>query len=117
MGGTVYRLDIRVKPRQAHAELRPGARSGGRSRDSIIRHVHGTEPDQFSRKVGVRTELDLVLTPAGLEEHRRQYLAAIRAYHAEGKAARTWPIPFLIRRTAHHVMDHAWEMEDRDLGE
>jgi len=21
---------------------------------------------------------------------------------------------FLIRRTAHHVMDHAWEMEDKD---
>ena len=25
------------------------------------------------------------------------------------------PIQFLIRRTAQHVMDHAWEMEDRDL--
>ena len=24
-------------------------------------------------------------------------------------------IEFLIRRTAQHVMDHAWEMEDRDL--
>lgn len=31
------------------------------------------------------------------------------------KPARTWPIQFLIRRTAHHVMDHAWELEDRDL--
>lgn len=39
---------------------------------------------------------------------------AIRAYNAEGKPARTWPIQFLIRRTAHHVMDHAWEIEDRD---
>lgn len=37
------------------------------------------------------------------------------AYNAEGKAARRWPMQFLIRRTAHHVMDHAWEMEDRDL--
>ena len=37
------------------------------------------------------------------------------AYNAEGKPARTWPIQFLIRRVAHHVMDHAWEMEDRDL--
>jgi hypothetical protein len=33
---------------------------------------------------------------------------------ADGKPARAWPIQFLIRRTAHHVMDHAWEMEDRD---
>jgi hypothetical protein len=31
-----------------------------------------------------------------------------------GKPARTWPLPFLVRPTAHHVMDHAWELEDRD---
>jgi hypothetical protein len=96
-------------------ELRPGPRSAGRSRDQIIRHTYGTEPDQFSRKVGVRTELDVVLTPDGLAAHRRAYVDAIRAYNAEGKPARTWPIQFLVRRTAHHVMDHAWEMEDRDL--
>jgi hypothetical protein len=34
---------------------------------------------------------------------------AIRAHNADGKPARMWPIQFLIRRTAHHVMDHAWE--------
>ncbi|MDQ2934171.1 MAG: hypothetical protein M3R49_04165 [Chloroflexota bacterium] len=96
-------------------ELRPGGRGGGRSRDQVIRHTYGTEPEQFSRKVAVRTPLDVVLTLKGLAKHRQEYLDAIRAYHAEGKPARTWPIQFLIRRTAHHVMDHAWEMEDRDL--
>ena len=75
------------------------------------------EPDQWSRKVGVRTAPADVLTPDGLAAHRQRYLDAIRAYNAEGKPARTWPIQFLVRRTAHHVMDHAWEMEDRDLGE
>ena len=82
-------------------------------RDQIIRHVYRNEPEQFSRKVEVRTPLDVVLTPEGLATHRQAYLDAIRAYNAEGKPARTWPIQFLIRRTAHHVMDHAWEMEDR----
>jgi hypothetical protein len=53
--------------------------------------------------------------PDELVAHREAFLAAIRAYSAEGKPARTWPIQFLIRRVAHHVMDHAWEMEDRDL--
>jgi hypothetical protein len=96
-------------------ELRPGPRSAGRSRDQIIRHVLANEPEQWSRKVGVRTERDVVLTPDGLATHRQEYLDAIRAYNAEGKPARTWPIQFLVRRTAHHVMDHAWEMEDRDL--
>ena len=28
-------------------------------------------------------------------------------------AGRSSPIQFLIRRTGHHAMDHAWEMEDR----
>jgi hypothetical protein len=96
-------------------ELRPGARGGGRSREEIIRHVILTEPDQFSRKIEVRTPFDIVVTPDGLAAHRRAYVAAIRAFNAEGRPARTWPMQFLVRRTAHHVMDHAWEMEDREL--
>lgn len=96
-------------------ELRPQPRGGGRSRDQIIRHTYANEPEQFSRKIEVRTPLDVVLTPDGLATHRQQYLDAIRAHNAEGKPARKWPIQFLLRRTAHHVMDHAWEMEDRDL--
>jgi hypothetical protein len=95
-------------------DLRPGPRSAGRTRDQIIRHVLINEPEQFSRKVDVRTPFDEVLKPKGLAAHRQAYLEAIRDYNAEGMPARTWPIQFLIRRTAHHVMDHAWEMEDRD---
>ncbi len=96
------------------AELRPGPRSAGRTRDQIIRHVILNEPEQFSRKVEVRTPFEDVLAPGGLSKHRQAYLEGIRAYNAEGKPARCWPIQFLIRRTANHVMDHAWEMEDRD---
>ena len=94
-------------------ELRPGPRSAGRSHDQIVRHVYYSEPEQLSRKVEVRTPREMVLTPDGLSTHRRQYLDAIRAYNAEGKSARSWPIQFLVRRTAYHVMDHAWEVEDR----
>ena len=96
--------------------LRPGSRGGGRSRDQIICHVYGTEPEQFSRKVEVRTPIEVVLAPDGLATHRNAYLDAIRACNAEGKPARTWPIQFLVRRTAHHAIDHAWELEDRNLG-
>lgn len=96
-------------------ELRPGARSAGRSRDQIVRHVYVSEPEQMSRKVEVRTPREVVLTPDGLAAHRRAYLDAIRTYNSEGNAARSWPIQFLVRRTAYHAMDHAWEMEDRDL--
>jgi hypothetical protein len=37
----------------------------------------------------------------------------MRAYNAAGRPARRWPIQFLVRRTAQHAVDHAWEMEDR----
>ena len=97
------------------AELRPGQRSAGRTREQILRHVYLNEPEQFSRKVEVRTPPEDVMTPDGLAAHRSAFLDGIRGYNAEGRPARTWPIQFLIRRTAHHVMDHAWEMEDRDL--
>lgn len=99
---------------EASADLRPGARSAGRTRDQIVRHVYLNEPDQWSKKVEVRTPLEGVLTPAGLTKHRARYLNAIRAYNAEGRPARSWPIQFLVRRTAQHVMDHGWEIEDRD---
>ena len=98
----------------ASAELLPGPRSAGRTRAQIIRHVCYNEPEQFSRKVEVRTPIEVALTPDGLASHRQAYLEAIRAYNAAGKSARTWPIQFFVRRTAHHLMDHAWEIEDRD---
>jgi hypothetical protein len=44
------------------------------------------------------------------------YVDAMRAYNAgEGKRMQSWTLPFLIRHSAYHVMDHAWEMEDKDL--
>ena len=95
-------------------QLLPAGRGGGWTRDEIIRHVYVNEPEQFTRKVEVRTPREVVVTPDGLARHREATLAAIRAWNAEAKPARTWPIQFLVRRIAHHVMDHAWEMEDRN---
>lgn len=42
------------------------------------------------------------------------YVAAMRAYNAgEGaRRMRSWNLPFLIRHSAYHNLDHAWEMED-----
>ena len=96
--------------------LRRGPRGGGRDRDEIINHVFGTERTQMARKVGVQTPQGVMLTPEGLRAHREDYIEALRAYHAEGKnPGRTWTLSFLLRRTAYHTLDHAWEMEDKDL--
>ena len=97
------------------AELARGPRGGGRTRDEIIRHVYASERHNFWRKAAIREEDGVRLTPEELAAHRVRFLDAIRDYNAEGKAARSYPIQFLIRRTAQHATDHAWELEDRDL--
>ncbi len=96
------------------AEMQKGPRGGGRDRDQIVRHTVGTEQD-WAKKLGLGTPEGGVLTEEGLTAHRTAYCTAIRAFHAEGKMARTWPLRYLIRHTAYHTMDHAWEMEDKDL--
>ncbi len=96
------------------AELRPGPRGGGRSRDDIIRHVLNVEGADFSRRVGAESALEDLRTAAGLAAHRDRYVDAMRAWYAEGKPLGKWTVPYLLRHTAYHVLDHAWEMQDRD---
>jgi hypothetical protein len=97
------------------AELRKGPRGGGRDRDKIIRHANGAEIDEFAKKVGVNSPLDARERPDDLRSHREAFCAAIRDYNARGAPARTWTVQFVIRHSAYHMLDHAWEMEDRDL--
>jgi hypothetical protein len=96
------------------AEMQRGPRGGGRDRDRIVRHVLFNEQD-WAKKLGVLTPEEALLTAEGLQAHRAAYCAAIRTLHAESKPARTWPLRYLIRHTAFHTLDHAWEMEDKDL--
>jgi hypothetical protein len=98
------------------AEMRKGPRGGGRDRDRIIRHTIRVESEEFAKQLGLRIPECAALTPEGLLEHRTNYLAAMREYNAgEGNRMRSWNLPFLIRHSAYHTMDHAWEMEDKDL--
>jgi hypothetical protein len=99
------------------AEMRKGPRGGGRDRDRIISHTIRTESEDFATRVGLRIPEGAALSPGGLRQHRKAYVAAMRAYNA-GKIERpmrSWTLPFLIRHSAFHTLDHAWEMEDKDL--
>ena len=96
------------------AEMQRGPRGGGRDRDHIVRHTFAAELD-WAKKLGVLTPIEKILTDKGLSVHREAYCNAIRALHSQGKMARTWPLRYLIRHTAYHALDHAWEMEDKDL--
>jgi hypothetical protein len=96
------------------AQMQKGPRGGGRDRDHIVSHTLRVE-QEWAEKVGVFTPQGAMLLDEGLQAYRDAYCNAIRAFHAEGKMARTWPLRYLIRHTAYHTLDHAWEMQDKDL--
>ena len=99
------------------AELQRGPRGGGRTRDEIVRHVINNERHDLARKVGVDPTPHEVLPPELVASHRDAFVAAMRDHNARGELARgrNWTIALLLRHTAYHVLDHAWEMEDKDL--
>ena len=97
------------------AELRKGPRGGGWEKERIIRHVNGAEIDEFAPKVGVKVPLETRDDARALRAYREAFVEGIREHHARSEPARSWPLQFLIRRCAWHMLDHAWELEDRDL--
>ena len=98
------------------ADMRRGPRGGGRDRDRIIGHTIRVESEDFAKRVGLRIPEGGALTRDGLAAYREAYVAAMRAYNrGEGQRMQSWTLPFLIRHSAFHVLDHAWEMEDKDL--
>ena len=90
----------------APAELRKGPRGGGRDRDKMLQHVVAAEA-AYARKIGVKHNEPE--SAAAVQAMRDDIVAALRA---GGKDAK-WPPRYFIRRTAWHVLDHAWEMQDR----
>ena len=101
------------------ADMRKGPRGGGRDRDEIIRHVIRVESLDHAKQVGLEMPDGPLLAGEALRRYREDYVAGIRAYN-EGEVKRrmrSWNLPFLIRHSAFHTLDHAWEMEDKDLSE
>ena len=78
---------------------------------------HPLESENFAKRVGLKIPEEGAMTPDGLREYREAYVEAMRAYNAGEveRRMRSWTLPYLIRHSAFHTLDHAWEMEDKDL--
>ena len=85
------------------AELRKGPRGGGRDRDAMLRHVREAER-AYAPKVGCRVP---PRTP--WEQQRAMIVAGLQTVPPDS----AWPVRYAFRRLAWHILDHAWEMEDR----
>jgi hypothetical protein len=98
--------------RHSPASLRKGPRGGGRDRDAMVSHVVAAER-AYARKMEVRMTAP-EWRDGGVAELRRRIVAVV-SKPSDGKpvVARGWPVRYMVRRMAWHVLDHAWEMEDR----
>jgi hypothetical protein len=97
--------------------LSKGPRGGGRPLLGIVKHVLEADGGYLSA-LGWKYKLE-VTSPHGLEPTREAMLEGLAA-SARGEIARTgprggkrWKARFFVRRSAWHVLDHAWEIEDR----
>jgi len=103
----------------AGRELRKGPRGGGRELDAMTFHLIGSDQGYLA-KIGWKLRLnekDHLETQ--LDQTRQAILGALEAaasgnLQAQGpRGGIYWTPRYFVRRIAWHVLDHAWEIEDR----
>jgi hypothetical protein len=99
----------------APAELRKGPRGGGRDRDKMIDHVLASEVS-YVRKLGIKHRLIAINDYSAIVGLRKTIYDAL-ASESDGTppVIGGWPPRYAARRIAWHVLDHAWEMQDRSI--
>ena len=100
-------------------ELRKGPRGGGRELEAITRHVLGAEQGYLGRLAWKAPRSDDDNLNEEMRLTRQAIMDALSAA-VRGEIPKTgprgggvWPARYFIRRVVWHVLDHAWEIEDR----
>jgi hypothetical protein len=96
----------------APATLRKGPRGGGRDTAQIVAHVQDAE-EIYARRMGLPPNKTLAGAPEAVARRRAQLGAALREPASLVTPPKGWPPRFVARRTAWHVLDHLWEIEDK----
>jgi hypothetical protein len=103
-------------------ELRKGPRGGGRHLEGIVQHLLGSDTGYLAQlgwkfKKDAENDLD--------EELRRMRQAMLKALESAARGeipergprgGVRWTPRYFVRRSAWHVVDHVWEIEDRSNG-
>jgi hypothetical protein len=99
--------------------LHTGPRGGGRTLDGIVEHVFGAETGYISSLGGKELLPETTTIFPGLLH--QAILKAMKAsaqgeYPTHGpRGGKRWTTRYFTRRDAWHILDHAWEIEDRIL--
>lgn len=100
-------------------KLKTGPRGGGRSLAKIVGHVVGAEGSYVRMIRGKAPEVDERQARAMADAVRGVALEALRRAVTEGlpetgpRGGKIWTPRYFVRRAAWHVLDHAWEIQDR----
>lgn len=99
--------------------LHSGPRGGGRDLTTMIEHVREAEA-AYVAKLGWPTprakSVPSTRITAQLREAALEGLRASAAGHIPSmglRGGKRWTARYFVRRTAWHVLDHGWEIEDR----
>jgi hypothetical protein len=113
----------RIADAASGTELRKGPRGGGRELDGIVDHVIGAEISYVGRLAAPRPKMEGRDRGKVAEEERELVRHALSRAVTEGlpekgpRGGSIWLPRYFVRRAAWHVLDHAWEIEDRAGGD
>ncbi|HTX78112.1 MAG TPA: hypothetical protein VMC62_00515 [Longilinea sp.] len=117
-----WRAFDRAARRAEGHELRKGPRGGGRDLEAMVEHVLGGEGAYLGALAWKHT-LEKGLAPGeALARVHQEVIDALEAAiqdelpKQKPRGGAPWPVRYFVRRTAWHVLDHAWEIEDRIIG-
>lgn len=105
----------------AGKELRKGPRGGGRELEGVVEHILGAQASYLGRlawKFKKSETEDLNEEVARTEQAVLEGLAAAARGETPKQGPRggvLWPPRYFVRRSAWHVLDHVWEIEDRTM--
>jgi hypothetical protein len=98
---------------KAPQELRKGPRGGGRDRDKIRDHIIDAESG-YIPKLGLKLKTPRRDDTAAVKAWRKAILDEIQKSAGQPQTGeKKWPPRYVVRRMAWHLLDHAWEIEDR----
>jgi hypothetical protein len=100
-------------------ELRKGPRGGGRDLDKIVAHVREAD-EAYLAQLG--SKVPKAKGPAAADKVLRATILDALSARARGqspaepnKVKKLWSPRYHIRRATWHLLDHAWEIEDRAI--
>lgn len=103
-------------------KLKKGSRGGGRDLEKMINHVIDADAAYFPRIAWKFKRQPFESWISEIEDVRKEIWIAIEKAREEGlpekgpRGGVIWPIRYYIRRVVWHILDHAWEIEDRIVG-